>query len=465
MVEIGRFIYRLCGRSGGQGTFVDAIMTVKAHLPHISSRFYLFAFGLALVLAAYSRFWAAPLSAGADVPQFWAFAKVFQLHGLDFYRYADASLDIFPTKGWGFVYPPMWLLILRLALAAAPMSSATDIMADSSWRLAMKTPIIAADLAIGCLLYWAVPGSKLRKLIFASLWLFHPTAWYNSAVFGQFDAIAAALLLASVIMLERGKDRIAFLIAGLAVLTKQHTFIPIAFMVAISARKMGWRRLISNCAIMGGVVILFSIPFLLTGNFSAYAHSLFLPGQAPGYQNPLMYAFSGSGALFTYLHNIFGWETSGYLNFNTPILLLAILAAFVLCYKRSISAAQGALIGSLIFISLFYRVNYQYLVIYIPVALLVASRTKYISERIFTIALALLPAAWLWLFNTSFWFNYVNPKNPWVTPILSRIGLAHTGTPDYAFVSLAMALMCLSLAYIVLAFIRWRQPLNNVEPV
>jgi uncharacterized membrane protein len=437
-------------------------MPFKVHLPHFSNKFYLIAFGLALVLAAYFRFWAATLSAGPDVPQFWAFAKVFQLHGLDFYRYADANLDIFPTQGWGFVYPPMWLLILRLALMATPMSSATAIMADSSWRLAMKTPIIAADLAIGCLLYWAVPGSKLRKLIFASLWLFHPTAWYNSAVFGQFDAIAAALLLASVIMLERGKDRIAFLLAGLAVLTKQHTLIPVAFMIAVSARKMGWRRLISNCAIMAGVVILFSIPFLITGNSYTYASSLILPGQAPGYQNPLMYAFSGSGALLTYLHNIFGWETSGFLNFNTPILLLALLAAFVLSYKRSISAVQGALIGSLIFISLFYRVNYQYLIIYIPLALLVASRTKYMSERIFTIVMALLPAAWLWLFDVSFWFNYVNPKNPWVTQILERIGLAHTGTPDYAFVSLALVLMCLFLAYIICAFIRWRQPPNNV---
>jgi hypothetical protein len=216
---------------------------------------------------------------------------------------------------------------------------------------------------------------------------------------------------------------------------------------------------------MAGVVILFSIPFLLTGDFSTYARSLFLPGQAPGYQSPLMYAFSGSGALLTYLHDIFGWETSGFLNFNTPIMVLAILASFVLSYKRSISAAQGALIGSLIFISLFYRVNYQYLIIYIPIALLVASRTKYRSERIFTIVMALLPAAWLWLFEVPFWFRYIDPKNPWVTQILERIGLAHTGTPDYAFVSLAMVLMCLFLAYIICAFIRWRQPLNNVEQI
>jgi hypothetical protein len=60
-----------------------------------------------LAVAAFIRIWAAEISSGPDVPQFWAFAKVFQTHGLDFYRYADAQLDIFPMKGWGFVYPPV----------------------------------------------------------------------------------------------------------------------------------------------------------------------------------------------------------------------------------------------------------------------------------------------------------------------------------------------------------------------
>lgn len=161
-------------------------------------------FIIVLALAAFLRFWAAPLSAGQDVAQFWAFAKVFQDYGLDFYRYADARLDIFPYAGWGFFYPPVWILILGLALVFVPSSSIAGHMIDTGWRVAEKTPIILADLAIGVLIYKAVPGSKMRKLLFASLWLLHPAAWYESAVFGQFDAIAAAWLLGSVILLMRG---------------------------------------------------------------------------------------------------------------------------------------------------------------------------------------------------------------------------------------------------------------------
>ena len=36
------------------------------------------------------------------------------------------------------------------------------------------------------------------------------------------------------------------------------------------------------------------------------------------------------------------------------------------------------------FLGISHQVNYQYLVIYIPLALLVAAQTKYLSERIFT---------------------------------------------------------------------------------
>jgi len=427
------------------------------------------AFGLALVLAALCRFWAAPISAGPDVIQFWAFANVFQIHGLDFYRYADATAAIFPFKGWGFVYPPIWLLLLGLALLAAPTDIAVqDIasshwsvnvvihtMMESGWQLAMKTPIIAADLAIGCLIYWAVPGSRLRKLLFASLWLFHPTVWYESAVFGQFDAVAAALLLAAIILLERGRDRLAFLLAGLAVMTKQHTLAPVAVMAVIFARQLPWRRLATNLAILAGVVIVISIPFLVTGNFSAYARSVFLPGQAPDYQTPLVYAFSGIGSLLTYLHETMGWATSQFLPFTIPVMFIAIAAVMVLSYRRTITLAQGALAGFLALMSFSYQVNYQYLIIYIPIALLVAARTQYRGERVLTLVLALLPAVWPWLFNTSFWFRYLTPVFAQVNPILDRIGLAHPPLPDYAYVSLALAIMGLSIAYVVCVFTRW----------
>ena len=162
-------------------------------------------FGLVISLAAFIRFFAAPFSSGPDVAQFWAFAEVFRQHGIDFYRFAGANQAIFPYQGWAYAYPPIWLLILGLAFLFVPSSFAGPTYIDPSWRLAVKTPIILADLAIGILLFWGLPGSKWRRLLFSTLWLLNPTTWYNSAVFGQFDAIASALLVASLILLSRGR--------------------------------------------------------------------------------------------------------------------------------------------------------------------------------------------------------------------------------------------------------------------
>jgi len=465
IVNIKQFfsgLKRICGRD----TLIGKTFSfIKRHLPNPNAKGYIAVFVLVLGAAAYIRFWAAPLSAGVDVPQFWAFAKIFEQYGLDFYRFAGATLKIFPVGGWAYVYPPMWLLILRLALLAAPGSTAQTEMVSDSWRLAMKTPIITADLAIGCLLFWAIPGSKLKKLIFASLWLLHPTAWYNSALFGQFDAIAAVLLLASVILLERGHDKWAFLLAALAVLTKQHVFIPVALIIVVCIRKLGWRRLAIDCAIFVGVVIAFSIPFVITGNFIDYAHSVFLPGLMPDYQTPLMYAFNGSSALLTYFHLYFGWNTFGYFGYYIPALIIAGLATLVLSYRRNITISQAALVGFLIFICFNYRINYQYLVIYIPLALWVAATTRYRFEKIFAIVMALVPAVWIWMFNDAFWFYYAVPYHLEGVKILERLGMYNSNAPDWAYVTLSMVLMGLYLAYIILVFIKWRKrPESSLLP-
>ncbi len=78
---------------------------IKRHLPNPDAKGYIGIFVLVLGFRAYARFWAAPLSSGVDVPQFWGFAKVFEQYDLDFYRYAGDTLKIFPEKGWGIRLP------------------------------------------------------------------------------------------------------------------------------------------------------------------------------------------------------------------------------------------------------------------------------------------------------------------------------------------------------------------------
>jgi len=417
--------------------------------------FYILA-GFFVVLAAYLRFWAAPLSAGPDVSQFWGFAKLFEIHGLDFYQFADGYDPLLANEGWAFVYPPLWLFVLRLALFAAPASMASPDMVDVSWRVAMKTPIIAADLAIGGLLMWAIPGSKLKKLFFGFLWLFHPTAWYNSAVFGQFDAIAAVLLLVSLVLLLKGRDRLGFIFAGLAVLTKQHAALPALLMLAVLCRHMKTRRLLENCALVAGMFVVVSLPFIFGGNLIPYLRSVFFPAQSPGYQTPLVYAFGGIGSFLTYLHEACHLNTAWLFVYCIPLLAAAVISAVVLCYVKKIRLEQASLIGILLFVALFYRVNYQYLIMYLPLALFALAVSRRWLERSFLLALVILPAVWIWLFDVSFWFRYLKPYADDSPQILKTLGLTHY-TPDQVFVSLAVLLMALCLVYSGIVLLRRKE--------
>ncbi len=403
-----------------------------------------------LVIAASVRFFVAPISAGPDVAQFWAFAKVFKSSGIDFYRYAGATLDIFPFKWWGFFYPPVWLLFLGLCLAVVPESLASATIVDLSWRLAMKTPIIIADLVLGILLYRNVSGSQARKLIFASLWLFNPTAWYESSIFGQFDAIAAAFLFASVMLFEKGRYGSSFVLAGLAFMTKQHTLMALAPVFAIGMRRMGLRHFLRKSLLFLGVLAFLSLPFVLTGNALSYVRSILLPGQGPSYQHPLVYAFSGTGSLLTYLHDLFGWDTAAFLQLNMPLLVVAFSVAVLVSFLRLESVVESSLIGFLLFIGLSYQVNYQYLIVYIPLALLAASRATGTLMKTSALLLALLPSLWLWIFDVSFWFRYFHPATDQMTPMLSLMGLTRYAS-DYVYVSFALVLMILSLFYAYIA--------------
>jgi hypothetical protein len=419
-------------------------------------------FGLVLGLAAFIRFFAAPISTGPDVAQFWAFAEVFRQHGIDFYRYAGATQDFFPYYGWTYAYPPIWILILGLAILCVPHSSAGVVNIDPSWRLAAKTPIILADLAVGILLYWALPCSKWSRLIFSGLWLLNPTAWYNSAVFGQFDAIATAFLIGGLVFLEKGRDKIAFLLIALAGMTKQTAFLPLAMIAAAYTALNPWPKALKNMAVAAAVFVVISAPFLLTGNFRMYFQSLFFSGQKPEYVDPVIYSFNGLATLATYLHQTKGWDTSAFFVAILPVLMAAFLVSLFLVYRRRLVYARAALIGILVFIAFFYRINYQYLVLVMALALMIAASTPYLSERIVTLALAILPATWVWLYEVNFWFYCYEPKYYWPGHILSKLGLAHSTAPDYLFVILALLLNILCLIYLVCAFTRWSKPLKSL---
>ncbi len=126
----------------------------------------------------------------------------------------------------GFIdYPPGYLLVLW------PIGFLSQALGGGDpGALAMsliKLPAMLADIAVGWLLYrlvlgWAWPSRRAEGLALgaAALYVLNPVTWYDSALWGQTDAVGALVLLMGVAALVRGNSEGAALLGVLAALVK-----------------------------------------------------------------------------------------------------------------------------------------------------------------------------------------------------------------------------------------------------
>ena len=103
----------------------------------------------------------------------------------------------------------------------------------------LKIPAIAADLAIA----WLVAGAAGRwfgsraGLVAAALYLFVPVTWYDSALWGQVDAVGALVMLIAVLLLIDGRSEAALAVAVVATLIKPQDAIVLAVVAPILVRR------------------------------------------------------------------------------------------------------------------------------------------------------------------------------------------------------------------------------------
>jgi hypothetical protein len=114
----------------------------------------------------------------------------------------------------GFIdYPPVYLLLLGLV----------SLLTGGSIGEGVKVLPILADLALAGVVWVMVlelGGSGRRALIAAAIILFNPITWFNSAIWGQADAVGAIFLLLGLRELQKDRRETASVLAVLAVLTK-----------------------------------------------------------------------------------------------------------------------------------------------------------------------------------------------------------------------------------------------------
>ncbi|HWH24379.1 MAG TPA: hypothetical protein VNW68_05735, partial [Candidatus Limnocylindria bacterium] len=137
-------------------------------------------------------------------------------------------------------YPPGYLYVLwlvgGLGNLLAPLAGGDPFAATGAL---IKMPPMLADLAVGYLLYrlvraWRGERAESHRLglIAAGIYLFNPVSWYDSALWGQTDAVGALVVLLGVAALVRGNSEGAAALAVLAALVKPQFGIVFAPVVA-----------------------------------------------------------------------------------------------------------------------------------------------------------------------------------------------------------------------------------------
>ena len=170
--------------------------------------------GTGLVLRMLLAFWIYPGNGfRGDMRDFAGWADAMATHGPSAF-YANA-----PSAN----YPPVYPLVLW------PVGVLTPLVADVVGRDAMevglvlsKVPAVVADLGIALLLLtagrrWWGPKVGIGA---AALFLVAPVTWYDSAVWGQVDSVAALPVLGSLVLLIDRRPAWAMTCATAAILVK-----------------------------------------------------------------------------------------------------------------------------------------------------------------------------------------------------------------------------------------------------
>ena len=311
-----------------------------------------------------------------------------------------------PSFPWGFYsYPPVWLFFLTAAyLAVGGLSSGLGALV-----LAIKAPIIAADLLVAYWIYRLAGllglGGRKRELVFAAYAL-NPLPAFISGVWGMFDPIAVLFSLVGLELLMRQRPTAAGLSIGMGIATKifPALLVPLGLLWIRRTGTSAWRSGAFGFVLgAASVPVAVSVPFLIADPI-AYLEKI------------LMHTKNvGQFTYWTLLAPLTGTVAASVVSF------IVFAIAYVLLLRKS--SAEEPNPGSLVyystavigvFLATSVKVNVQYLLWFLPLALLVALHgERRASREIATAVVVLEGAAILFLI-------YANSVTPFP---LDRLGV------------------------------------------
>jgi len=416
-----------------------------------------------LIIGIFLRICIAPYSTGSDIPQFAGFADTFLRHGLCFYKYADESHWISEKWAypWPYVYGPIWVFIIsfirlfvRSGIEFGWHGSTYYVYTPMDWIVGVKTVLILFDIISALLLYMFLRRFKygLWPFIGFTLYFLNPMTIYISSIYGMFDQIALTFFLASLLFLNK-RPFVSGIFLSLTLLTK-HTFLyPALVLILYMLLQRYWRDFTRYLTGLLVPAVIFLVPFFIgcPNSFKIFIEAISLSSK-PGYTYPIVYSFNGISSLATYLHEEYGYDmlwAIRYWYIPSAMLMTVLMIRMV---KQRLNPVIVAAIAYIIYTATYWRVNHQYLVPTIAMAIIIAIATNNKVIKAIAIATILTIALWPIAFPTSWWLHaHIKQPNQQLIQLIDKLTLMIFDTKFYTIYSLTLTIQqyLLIIAYII----------------
>ncbi len=427
-----------------------------------------------LLVGSILRILFAPYSTGSDIAQFYGFARSFSADPLCIYMHETSTSREWPYS-WLYPYGPFFAFLLSIVYELVGdhgdmvewwwEGDRYVVVVDRVWILSLKAVFIAGDIIAAYLLYRiAKPRGMDRGLLLAALYYFSPIVVYTSSIYGMFDSIALAFMLASLAITHR--PLVSGIMAGTAVMVKQTMILPVLLtglvLVMGATKRLFWYII--------GVVLAVSLPLsliLLSCPESSFGLVLALQYQSQVYYpKPLVYSMNGFSSIATYINDVYGYDTLTILRL-WPLTLGLISVAVIM---RALDAKVlrdpilTASLGYIAFIISYWRINPQYLAPLAAFTLLLLFKCGNTSSRLRAAIISsfIIVNMWPMIYPVDFWFHvHIEEPNEEVRSIVRLLSLNIYDNIVYVAYSLVLSITLL----IVLFYILYKCKIMGVQHV
>jgi hypothetical protein len=369
-----------------------------------------------------------------------------------------------------FSYPPFWLLVIATFYPIWLLNSGFTFPRNVSqlWQAGVQTgnvfesyrsfipaslplldftlklPIIACDIITAFALYKAL-GSRNAESAVTWLWLLNPYVILISAVWGQFDSIPTMFALLSILSSIKDKPKLSGFLLALGGLAK---VFPVAYLPLLCLYH--WKKSAAEASrlIVTFLATCFSftpVYFLLGNGIPSIYLSL------ASWPSPDWFGQNAFGGL-TWMRFL----NTSYWHGNFPVFLTLLAPLYIIVllgFRRLEFDAQGLLVSALAVTFALYLtytiVNEQYVLWFLPFAILAVPRIRYIRLG----AIAMSGVAFVYSFVHYGLFYFISPildsdltalRNAWINNVWQNLEAGSTAGSLMVALSLLFSLITLA---------------------